>query len=348
MNAAVQTSPEARQKAAQDRLIDDGKRFVLGKVKSNIPFAGVLDTFSEVDDFVNEHGEALGVEADGTSKGRKIWNSIKEAFKPLADLLSWIWDSILDAMGMLDKDSKLAEKAVPQKIAQSGAYKAMATKLGLKEEVGTDIQKILRKSAEDYLKDGIPAFNRDGTQTNTINHVITTHVKIVAYLAGVQGSSVGRLAQQYPDMPPAKRLELAEQMASYVTGLPPQPNDGNDGYDLAQLVRKNDKGQYINISGGLAQTLLTVQALSKGEGQPKNSLREADVPIVFNESSLNAAAALLSPASNGQAAQAAAGARPRTPVTGGTTPAAGSTPAPGTTPPGAAPAAPDAPAAAKK
>ncbi|MES2983907.1 MAG: hypothetical protein V4735_01820 [Pseudomonadota bacterium] len=324
MNATAPVmTPEKRREEAFSRLTDKAKGIALKTGKSWLSsFTGGL---SDAGDFVEIAGDLAGAEKGG--KG--FFESIMEWFKPLID-----WFKNL--LGMIDHDATLAEKTVPEKISQSTAFKTMATKLGLKEEVGTDIQKIISESGKSYLSDGIPAFDEDGTQTNTINHVVKTHEDIVTHLVGVPKKSVGRLAQQYPDMPPQKREELAEQIASYVTGLPPQPADG---YDLAQLIRKNAKGEYINISGGLAGTLLTTQAKAKGPNHPKDALQESDIPLVFKEETLNAAVAAINAISKVDPKDAAKAAAPATtPVAGGTNVAPGTQPVGNTGIPAAPPA----------
>ena len=285
MNETV-PSAETRRQAAVDRLATQAKQYAVKTGKGLL--SSVTGGLADADGIVSDVGDALGG-ADGKNPIKGIWDAIMSFIQPLIDWVKGLF-------GMIDHDATLAEKAVPDKITKSTAYKDMASKLSLKQEVGSDIQKIAAESAKAFLKDGIPEFDADGTQTSTINHVIATHEEIVAYLAGEKGKTVGRLAQQYPDMSPAQREQEAERIASYVTGLPPEPAEG---YDLAQLVRKNANGSYANISGGLAQTLLDTQAKAKGPNHPKDSLKENDIPLDFNNAALAAAVAGLTlPASS--------------------------------------------------
>ncbi len=287
ITATSEQTGQQRQQAAVGKVLDHGKQAVVKYANGVVSSA--TGGLADAEDAVSSFGDIFGVNPK-TGKGylTEIWEWIKSLFQPILDFFKGIF-------GLLDPNAKITEEKLPEKIKAAGNYKTAATTLGLKEEVGTGIQKIIADSAAAYAKDGIPEFDEDGTPTTTINHVITTHNSIVEYLAGKpDGSSAGRLAltKPYDALPQEQLNQAAQWIASYFTGFRPEAN-----LVLKDLLRTDDKGNYINISGGLAQTLLAIQAKAntKDANGKATVITEADFKLAFDSRFLTRARDALKP-----------------------------------------------------
>ena len=241
------------------------------------PFESIFSTISEI-------GKKTGHE-DATSGFTGL----------LAQFKQWFSSTIL---GKVDHDAVLAQQTIAANLDLAKVFTPVATSAGLDETTAKDLQEMAKGGATDFLKEGIPSLDQYGKPTASLSAAIDLHDKIVKYLAG-EGNNMGQLAANNLSMPPAERKQKAEAIASYITGLPPQPEGG---YDLPSLL--------INLpKSGLAGMFLAAQTKTKAQGYVKDGLTADDLALTLNMAELKTA--LATPAA-GNSANALADARKAT------------------------------------